>query len=94
MKDRDRLFLSYTIDLHRKKGEAIHYNDIAEKMGISPWSAYGALLGLSKGGLLEKVFLQKHKPGRSKVLFKPTQEGFLSMQEKKGGVSSLMPSRL
>ncbi len=85
MKDRDRLFLSQIMVLYRRGGQPIHYHDVAEKMGISSWSAYDALLGLSKGGFLERVFSQKHGPGRSRVLFKPTKEGLLSLQEKKGG---------
>lgn len=54
----------------------VHYERVAELMGISKWSAYEMLKVLEEKGLLTSQYLieqDKKYPGRARVVFEPTQ---------------------
>ncbi len=54
----------------------VHYIRVAEKLGVSKWSAYDMLKSLEKDGLLSRHYevnnVEKH-PGRAMIMFYPTQ---------------------
>ncbi|HDK26354.1 MAG TPA: hypothetical protein ENG48_04585 [Candidatus Atribacteria bacterium] len=91
--ERQREFLKTLIDLYQEKGSAIHYSEVARKMGVSKWTAYDMLQLLRKEGLLEVEYLIPEsdsynwgKLGRSTITFFPTRKGY--------AISTLSPKTL
>jgi len=54
---RQKEFLKVLIDLYQQKASPIHYSEVAQKMGVSKWTAYDMLQLLHKEGLLEVEYL-------------------------------------
>ena len=80
---RQKEFLKVLIDLYREKGHPVHYSEVAQKLGVSKWTAYDILQLLQKAGFLEveyiKPELDNHKEsklGRSTIAFYPTKKGY------------------
>ena len=80
---RQKEFLQTLIDLYQDKGSPIHYSEVAQKMGVSKWTAYDMLQLLRKEGLLEVEYLIPEsdnykwgKLGRSTITFFPTKKGY------------------
>ena len=80
---RQKEFLQSLIDLYQEKGSPIHYSEVAQKMGVSKWTAYDMLQLLSKEGLLEVEYQipesdhhRWEKLGRSTITFFPTKKGY------------------
>ena len=80
---RQKEFLQSLIDLYQDKGSPIHYSEVAQKMGVSKWTAYDMLQLLRKEGLLEVEYLIPEsdnykwgKLGRSTITFFPTKKGY------------------
>ena len=80
---RQKEFLQSLIDLYQDKGSPIHYSEVAQKMGVSKWTAYDMLQLLHKEGLLEVEYLIPEsdnykwgKLGRSTITFFPTKKGY------------------
>jgi len=80
---RQKEFLQSLIDLYQDKGSPIHYSEVAQKMGVSKWTAYDMLQLLRREGLLEVEYLIPEsddykwgKLGRSTITFFPTKKGY------------------
>jgi len=80
---RQKEFLKVLIDLYRQKSSPIHYSEVAQKMGVSKWTAYDMLQLLRKEGLLEVEYLipesnnyRWERLGRSTITFFPTKKGY------------------
>jgi len=61
----------------------VHYATIAQKLGISVWSAYDMLKELEKGGYLSSEYLlsKEKSVGRSQIVFSPTSKAFKVIAE-------------
>jgi len=80
---RQKEFLQSLIALYQEKASPIHYSEVAQKMGVSKWTAYDMLQLLRKEGLLEVEYLIPEsdnykwgKLGRSTITFFPTKRGY------------------
>ncbi|MBU4602627.1 hypothetical protein KKA86_05970 [bacterium] len=80
---RQKEFLQSLIDLYQQKDTPIHYSEVAQKMGVSKWTAYDMLQLLHKEGFLEVEYLIPEsdnykwgKLGRSTITFFPTKKGY------------------
>jgi len=84
---RQKEFLQSLIDLYEQKASPVHYSEVAQKMGVSKWTAYDMLQLLRKNGLLEVEYLipesssnykyKCEKLGRSTITFFPTKKGYI-----------------
>lgn len=86
---RQKEFLSKAIDLYQLAGKPIHYTTIAEKLGISKWSAYDMMKLLEEKGLVTSdynVLGVGKEGGRSSIVFYPTSKGESLINELAGGV--------
>ncbi len=75
-------FLKTAVDLYRAKEQPVHYTEVAEVIGVSPWTAYDILTLLVEKGYLEVVHeidREEETPGRSRVKFKPTPLAFTAL---------------
>jgi len=80
---RQKEFLQSLTDLYQQKDAPIHYSEVAQKMGVSKWTAYDMLQLLHKEGFLEVEYLIPEsdnykwgKLGRSTITFFPTKKGY------------------
>jgi len=80
---RQKEFLLALIDLYQQSGSPVHYSEVAQKMGVSKWTAYDMLKLLHKENLLEVEYLipelvnyKGEKLGRSTITFFPTKKGY------------------
>ena len=73
---RQREFLSRFLDLYRGTQQPIHYTQLAEKVGVSKLTAYDMLRLLEERGLVasEYVLSKEGGPGRSSIVFHPTEK--------------------
>ncbi|MBN1657943.1 MAG: hypothetical protein JXA93_06050 [Anaerolineae bacterium] len=72
---RQRVFLQKLVDLYHERQAPVHYSDVAEQIGVSPFSAYDMLKVLEKKGLASSSYAlaaEHSGPGRSMVVFAPT----------------------
>ncbi len=71
-------FLEALVDLVSPKGTPVHYVDVSERMSVSKWTAYDMMRELVEDGLAERSYSVNRAglPGRSQVLFRPTEKGF------------------
>ena len=70
-------FLSQFLDIYREMEHSVHYVTVAERLGIGKVTAYEMLRLLEEKGLVRAEYQanpDQHGPGRSAVLFFPTQE--------------------
>jgi len=75
---RQQQFLSKFLDIYRDLGHPVHYITVAENLGVGKVTAYEMLRLLEEQGLVQAEYHpnpDQHGPGRSVVLFYPTQEG-------------------
>lgn len=74
---RQAAFLKKLLELYQEHKAPVHYTDVAEKLGVSRFSAYDMLKVLEKKGLAASSYALAagHSgPGRSMVLFAPTAQ--------------------
>ena len=74
---RQQQFLSQFLDIYREMEHSVHYVTVAERLGIGKVTAYEMLRLLEDRGLVAAEYQpnpEQHGPGRSAVLFYPTQE--------------------
>ncbi|NIM94905.1 MAG: hypothetical protein GTO18_14485 [Anaerolineales bacterium] len=86
---RQQEFLSALLELHRQKGEAVHYTLVAEHLRVANVTAYEMLRLLEDQGLVRREFQRSEEdrgPGRSPVAFIPTQNAARSIVEHNGSV--------
>ena len=72
---RQRAFLEKLRDLYRERRGPVHYSTVAERLGVSKFSAYDMLRVLEQKGVAGSEYLLSAKrsgPGRSRVVFFPT----------------------
>jgi len=73
---RQETFVHSLLDLYRELNGPIHYSALAERIGVSPFTAYDMLRLLEEKGLVTSQYrLDSDKPvvGRSKIVFLPTE---------------------
>lgn len=73
---RQETFVYKLLDLYRELDGPIHYSTLAERIGVSPFTAYDMLRLLEEKGLVtSKYRLGSDKPvrGRSRIVFAPTE---------------------
>lgn len=74
---RQRAFLDKLLDLYREHQGPVHYSLVAEKLGVNRFSAYDMLKLLEKKGMARSDYVLEAAhagPGRSMVVFYPTQQ--------------------
>jgi hypothetical protein len=72
---RQRAFLDKLRDLYHERRGPVHYSAVAERLGVSKFSAYDMLRVLEQKGVASSDYLLSVKrggPGRSRVVFYPT----------------------
>lgn len=92
---RQKEFLKVLIDLYQQKGSSIHYSEVAQKLGVSKWTAYDILQLLQKEGLIEVEYILPEpdsykwsKLGRSTITFYPIKKGYDILALPKQKISS------
>jgi len=84
---RQRAFLTKLQELYQEHKRPVHYSDIAERLGVNRFSAYDMLKVLEKKGVATSSYAlaEGHSgPGRSMVVFMPTESGALTLDEDRG----------
>ncbi len=74
---RQQTFLNQFLDIYQELGQPLHYIIIAKRLGIGNVTAYEMLRLLEEHGLIRSEYqinTGQHGPGRSAILFYPTQE--------------------
>lgn len=72
---RQQAFLQKLLELSRERRGPVHYSDVAQVLGVSPFSAYDMLRVLEKKGFAAASYAlaaEHSGPGRSMVVFVPT----------------------
>ena len=65
------------LDFYRESEDAVHYALVAERLGVSKFTAYDMLRLLEKKSYVTSEYVldpQRSGPGRSTVLFRPTEK--------------------
>lgn len=84
-------FIHKLLDLYRELQGAIHYSVLAERLGVSPFTAYDMLRLLEKKGLVTSEYHlspDKAGPGRTERVFLPTEQAQVfarKLEEEVGG---------
>ena len=89
---RQKAFLSQFLDLYREARDALHYTDVAQRLGVSKIAAYDMLRLLEKRGLLESRYVLRGKgrgAGRSSIVFRPTSLAHARFAELAGEAGNL-----
>jgi energy-coupling factor transport system substrate-specific component len=79
---RQREFLRALLALWRERVAAIHYTELAQRMGVSRFSAYDMLRVFERLGLVKATYVLAHSgslAGRSSVLYTPTERALALM---------------
>jgi ABC-2 type transport system ATP-binding protein len=69
-------FLRQMLDLYHQMNKPLHYSEIAERVGVSRFTAYDMLRLLEKNGFVASDYqlaADKSGPGRSEIVFMPTE---------------------
>jgi hypothetical protein len=72
---RQQTFLEKLQELYQEYKGPVHYSDVAQRLGVSPFSAYDMLRVLERKGFASVSYALaagRSGPGRSMVLFAPT----------------------
>lgn len=81
---RQEAFIRNLVDLYLENAEPIHYSLLAERLGVSPFTAYDMMRLLEERGYVRSEYqLQegKRQPGRSIIVFAPTPKAHQVMAE-------------
>ncbi len=73
---RQEIFIHRLLDLYRESKGPIHYSTLAERVGVSPFTAYDMLRLLEEKGFVTseyRIEAGKCTVGRSEIVFLPTQ---------------------
>jgi len=71
--ERRKQFLHGLMDIYRRTQLPVHYEALAQRLGVSKWTAYDMLRSLEKQGLLARDYtVHRGEPGRSQIVFVPT----------------------
>lgn len=88
---RQEEFVYTLLDLYRELQEPFHYTILAERLGVSRFTAYDMLRLLEEKGLVTSEYqLEKETsgPGRSTIVFSPTERARRVMSELAEGIDS------
>ncbi|MDN5347765.1 MAG: hypothetical protein PWP65_1329 [Clostridia bacterium] len=71
-------FLAGLKKIYEETSAPVHYISVAEKLKVSKWTAYDLLQELEKEGYLRREYVvgQEKLPGRSMVMFVPTDNAY------------------
>jgi len=59
--------------MYRRTKLPVHYETLAQRLGVSKWTAYDVLRALEEQGLLARDYaVSRGEPGRSQIVFVPT----------------------
>jgi predicted transcriptional regulator len=89
---RQQQFLDQFLDIYQEMEYSVHYVTVAERLGIGKVTAYEMLRLLEEKGLVRAEYQknpEQHGPGRSIVLFYPTQEANNSINSLAGNSADL-----
>jgi len=72
--ERQKEFLSHIFDDYLKNKRPVHYTSVAQRLGVSKWTAYDMLKRLGQEGYLSSHYAlnEKGTPGRSLLFYIPT----------------------
>ncbi|WP_242824990.1 hypothetical protein [Dehalobacter sp. DCA] len=71
--ERRKQFLQQIIRLYEKSGLPVHYETLANLLGVSKWTAYDMLKELEKNDFLKRDYVvNPNVQGRSTIVFSPT----------------------
>lgn len=68
-------FIRVLDKLCKEHNKPVHYSLVAEKLGVSKWTAYDLLTALKDDGYVECVYTLNEKGGRSTLAFRITSKG-------------------
>lgn len=88
---RQEEFIENLIDLSQELDGPIHYSVLAERLGVSPFTAYDMLRLLEEKGMVSseyQVAEGKSGPGRAERLFYPLKQRNRQMAERFGAIST------
>jgi DNA-binding MarR family transcriptional regulator len=74
---RQETFIMNMLDLYYASQQPLHYSDLAERLGVSPFTAYDMLRLLEEKGFARSDYRladDKSGPGRSVIVFLPTEK--------------------
>jgi DNA-binding MarR family transcriptional regulator len=82
---RQQAFLSDFLDLYQEKEHSLHYTAVAERLGVGRITAYDMLRLLEEKGLVTSEYIMPESgPGRSTIVFRPTEQGEALMRQLAG----------
>jgi DNA-binding PadR family transcriptional regulator len=82
---RQQAFLGDFLDLYREERDSLHYTIVAERLGIGRITAYEMLRLLEEKGLVTSEYVMPTSgPGRSTIVFRPTERGEALMRQLAG----------
>jgi DNA-binding MarR family transcriptional regulator len=83
---RQKDFLDKFLDLYREANRSLHYAVLADSLGVSKPTAYDMLRVLEERGLVasEYVLPEGGGPGRSSIVFRPTEKAAQIMARANG----------
>jgi hypothetical protein len=74
-------FLRSLVELYHDSLAPLHYSTVADRLGVSKWSAYDMMLKLERQGLVQREYARggsggpPQRRGRFAVVFRPTVRG-------------------
>lgn len=86
---RQEEFLRNLLDLYHEQQEPLHYSALAERLGVSRFTAYDMLRLLEEKGFARSAYQlaeDKSGPGRSEVVYQPTERAHRLMARLTGEV--------
>ncbi len=73
--ERRKQFLQQLMRLYEKSGLPVHYETLANLLGVSKWTAYDMLKELEKNNFLQRDYVvNPNMQGRSNIVFFPTSK--------------------
>lgn len=86
---RQEEFLRSLLDLYHEQQEPLHYSALAERLGVSRFTAYDMLRLLEEKGFATSAYQlaeDKSGPGRSEIVYLPTEQAHALMSRLTGEV--------
>ncbi len=86
---RQRNFLSQVLELYQELRRPFHYSEVAQRLGLSSFTAYDMLRVLEEKGLIRSQYILKKDsgPGRSSIRFSPTAKAMEFFQGLAGDIA-------
>jgi transposase len=89
---RQTTFMERLVDLYHEAHGPIHYSTLAQRLGVSRFTAYDMLRLLEEKGLVTSAYqltAGKSGPGRSEVLYEPTEQAHALVSQLGGAGGTL-----